>query len=704
MPYTSFIPLIDSIACLGLALFILSRSFKNLTNISFALGMSSLALMEFANSMALFSSSPADILFWVQLARVAECLLPGSWVLFSYTFARKDYREIISKRKVIIAFFYVVPLLLLSLCYTNGFLTLPELEGPISMFRIENIGYYFYLFLCFSMIFILARLEGILRSSKGAERWQVKYAILGLGSIFASFIFVISQRLLYFTIQLDLIPVHSLIILISLALILFATVRHRLMEVDIFVSRYAIYSSLTVLFVGAYFLALGLLGELTKHFGLDIGHFWKIPIIFTSTLVLLALLLSETLKRKVKYFIRRHFYKYKYDYRYQWHTFSEKLSDKFTTTEICDATLEILVKSMYVGEMSIWLYDEEKKRLEIASSKALPAIDFGIGEESALISYLKTRNSFILINDLKNDKEGDSIYQQNREFFEKTNASLCVPMMVGARFMGLITIGPEFTGGEFIEDDFDLVRSIAAQASNALLNARLSGQLVAAKEQETFQRLSSFIVHDLKNFVSMLSLIVQNASDNFDNPEFQRDVLNTISNTVAKMKRLMAQLSAVPKTLDFSMQKLDLNKLVAETIDSPGRIDHVKGNGLRELNFVSQFGPIPHIKGDMNQLKKVFTNLIVNALEAVSNNGEIKVNTYSDDGWAVFSISDNGPGMDKEFKERYLFKPFHSTKEKGLGIGLFQCKTIIEAHKGRIEVESEKGKGCTFRVKLPLDR
>jgi len=696
MPYTSFIPLIDSIACLGLALFILSRNFKNLINISFALGMSSLALMEFANSMALFSSSPVDILFWARLARVGECLLPGSWVLFSYTFARKDYREIISKRKVIIASFYIASLSLLSLCYTNAFLTLPELEGPISMFGIENIGYYFYLFFCFSMIFILARLEGILRSSKGIERWQVKYAILGLGSIFASFILIIGHRLLYRTIDLNFIPIHSVIILVSLALILFAVVRHRLMDVHIFVSRYAVYSSLTVMSVGIYFLALGLVGGLVEYFDIDIGYLWKIPIIFVSILVLLILLLSDTLRRKVRYFIAKHFYENKYDYRAEWLGFSRRLANRFEASEICNATLELLLESMYVRELSIWLYDEEKKRLEMALSKRLPAIDFGIEEESALISYLKTRNSFILINDLKTDKQGGTIYQQNREFFEKTNASLCMPMMAGARFMGLITIGPEFTGGEFTEDDFDLVRSIAAQASNALLNARLSGQLVTAKEEETFHRLSSFIMHDLKNYISMLSLIGQNASDNFDNPEFQRDVLNTISNTVAKMKRLMAQLSAVPKTLDFSMQKLDLNKLVAETID------HINGRGLEELNFTSQFEPIPHITGDMNQLKKVFTNLIVNALEAVSNTGEIAVSTYSDDGWAVFSISDNGPGMDKEFKERYLFKPFHSTKEKGLGIGLFQCKTIIEAHKGRIEVESEKGRGCTFRVKLPL--
>lgn len=658
-----------------------------------------LGLMEFANSMTLFSSSPADILFWARLARVGECLLPGSWVLFSYTFARREYREIISKRKVVITFFYIVSLLFLTLCYSNAFLTLPTFEGPfIPALKIGKVGYYFYLFLCFSMIFILARLEAILRSSKGIERWQVKYAILGLGSIFASFIFVISQRLLYFMIPLDLIAVHSVIILISLALILFATMRHRLMEVDIFISRYAIYSSLTVLLVGAYFLALGLLGELAKHFGLDISHFWKMPFIFASALALLAFLLSDMVRRKVRYFISRHFYKNKYDYRSQWLTFSKKLSDKFTAHAICDATLEVLANSMYVREMSLWLYDEQQKQLEMASSRGLPAMDFRIEEKGTLITYLKTRGSFILTSDLKNDKYGNTIYEENREFFEKTNASLCMPLMVGDRFMGLITIGPEFTGKGFIEDDFDLVRSIGAQASNALLNVKLSEQLLQVKEEETFYKLSSFVVHDLKNFTSMLSLIVQNAADYLDNPEFQKDALNTISRTIAKMKGLMARLSSLPKGLELTLQEFNLNTVVAEAIDNIG------WNGSNNFNIIRKFESIPTLKGDTNQLNKVVTNLILNAMEALVDGGEIRIRTYLDNGWVVFSVSDNGPGMDKEFKERYLFKPFRSTKKKGLGIGLFQCKTIVEAHKGRIEVESEKGKGCTFRVKLPINR
>lgn len=202
-------------------------------------------------------------------------------------------------------------------------------------------------------------------------------------------------------------------------------------------------------------------------------------------------------------------------------------------------------------------------------------------------------------------------------------------------------------------------------------------------------------MHDLKNLVYTLSLSLQNARKYFDEPEFKKDLLDTISNSVSKMKVLMAKLSSAPRGLKINLQQIDLNNLINEVVDS------TKLNS-KDINIKKYFEDIPVIKADKEQLKKVITNLMLNALEANGNRGEIKINTYSRNGWVVFSISDNGPGMDKEFKEKYLFKLFHSTKSKGLGIGLFQCKTIIGAHKGRIEVESEKWKGCTFTVKLPV--
>ncbi|CAD7770687.1 Adaptive-response sensory-kinase SasA [Candidatus Methanoperedenaceae archaeon GB50] len=679
----SIFPLINSLICAILAIFVLSRNARHPLNLSFSLGLFSLGFIEMANFIALRSILP---LFWIRMARVGECLLPANWILFIYAFAKKD-RQILTKDKLVISIFYATSLFFMAFSQKEFFIT------PLSdfLFRIERLGYYFYLFLCFSMIFILSKLEGILFSSKGAVRWQIKYAMLGLGSIFASFIFITGQRLLYRTIDLHFIPIHSVIILISLFLIVFASVRRHFLDVDVFVSRYAVYTSLTVIFVGIYFLSLGLMGELARKLGIDLGYLWEIPIIFVSVLILSIVLLSDTVKRKVRYFISRHFYKDKYDYRAQWLNFSNRLSNKFTASEICNATLELLSEAMYVKQLSIWLYDEENESLQIASSKGLAKVDFKV-EHKDFISSLKNR-PFILKESLK--KENSKVYEENREFFEKARASLCVPMIVGDNFIGIIAIGPEFSGKGFIQDDFDLLTSIAAQASNALLNVRLSDKLIQIREQETFHRLSSFIVHDLKNLVYTLSLSLQNARKYFDEPEFKKDLLDTISNSVSKMKVLMAKLSSAPRGLKINLQQIDLNNLINEVVDS------TKLNS-KDINIKKYFGDIPVIKADKEQLKKVITNLMLNALEANGNRGEIKINTYSRNGWVVFSISDNGPGMDKEFKEKYLFKPFHSTKSRGLGIGLFQCKTIIDAHKGRIEVESEKWKGCTFTVKLPV--
>ena len=104
---------------------------------------------------------------------------------------------------------------------------------------------------------------------------------------------------------------------------------------------------------------------------------------------------------------------------------------------------------------------------------------------------------------------------------------------------------------------------------------------------------------------------------------------------------------------------------------------------------------------DPEQMQKVLVNLLMNAHDAIGDGGEIKVITGYHDGWAEITVSDNGCGMSKEFVDKHLFKPFQTTKKTGMGIGLFHCKTIVEAHGGRIEVMSEEGKGTTFRVLLP---
>ena len=138
----------------------------------------------------------------------------------------------------------------------------------------------------------------------------------------------------------------------------------------------------------------------------------------------------------------------------------------------------------------------------------------------------------------------------------------------------------------------------------------------------------------------------------------------------------------------------DLNQLVSEVID---RLD-----GRPQVELTEEFQPLPPIRVDSEQIRSVVANLVLNAREALGPSGRINLRTEHLGGSVVFSVSDNGCGMSSEFLKDSLFRPFQSTKKKGLGIGMFQSRMIVEAHGGSIRVESEMGKGSTFRVSLPV--
>jgi len=208
--------------------------------------------------------------------------------------------------------------------------------------------------------------------------------------------------------------------------------------------------------------------------------------------------------------------------------------------------------------------------------------------------------------------------------------------------------------------------------------------------------MSAFFVHDLKNAASTLNLMLQNLPVHFDDPAFREDALRGTTKTVAHINRLIERLGLLRHELKIKSVESDLNEVIAGAL-----ADWEKVSGV---NLKKDFRPLPKISFDREQLVKVVTNLVLNAKEALSRDGQIRVETNQHNGWAILSVSDNGSGMNPEFLNRSLFRPFQTTKKNGLGIGMFQSKMIVEAHKGRIEVESAPDKGTTFRIYLPLQK
>jgi signal transduction histidine kinase len=258
-----------------------------------------------------------------------------------------------------------------------------------------------------------------------------------------------------------------------------------------------------------------------------------------------------------------------------------------------------------------------------------------------------------------------------------------------------MTLNDDRVGKEALTpEDHVFLETLAAQLGAGLLNLALSERLRYAKEVETFQTVSTFFVHDLKNLASRLSLTMQNLPANFDNPEFRADALRVMSRSVTKIDEMCQRLALLRQNIELQLGPCDLNRLVAATLDEFG--GNLRAEVIRDLQ------PLPPAVIDSEQIHKVLTNLLINANEAVNGDGVIRVATMHDGNTIGFAVRDNGCGMSEDFLQKSLFKPFQTTKKKGLGIGLFHSKLIVEAHRGSFEVSSAVGAGTEFRVILPV--
>jgi signal transduction histidine kinase len=205
--------------------------------------------------------------------------------------------------------------------------------------------------------------------------------------------------------------------------------------------------------------------------------------------------------------------------------------------------------------------------------------------------------------------------------------------------------------------------------------------------------MSAFFVHDLKNAAASLNLMLKNLPAHFDDPQFREDTLRGVGNTARRIDETIARLSALRQRPEFRPVDVDLVQLVADATDG---LDEP-----RAVELTRELLPVPGILADREQVRSVVTNLLLNARDAVGQGGCINVRTDSADGFVVLTVADNGCGMTPAFLKDSLFRPFQTTKSKGLGIGMFQARMVVEAHGGNIQVNSEAGRGTTVRVSFP---
>jgi putative PEP-CTERM system histidine kinase len=701
MSFTAILSFAGALLCGGLATFALIRDPRSFVHRTFAIGMIALGLEQALAGMVTLAVLSMEVIRWQHLRLAAAALLPAIWLIFSLSFGRANYKEFVAKWKWVALASFIFPPVLVTFFADSFFASTSFLdESSEWLLLLGWSGYTFYLLFLVGAVFILMNLERTLRAFSGSMRWQIKFMALGIGGLFAVRVYTSSQALLYSSMNMDLEVVNSAAVIMACLLIVVSFFRARFLDVDIYLSQAFLYNSVTVLIVGAYLLVVGVMAKAISHIGSNQSLTLAAFLVFLGLLGLTITLLSDELRQKVKRFINRNFHRPQYDYRKEWKRFTQRTVSVLDIKNLSASVAAMVSETFGVSAVTIWLLDETQERVSLGGSTIFSESQHSNKEsvEKVSVELIRAMRDHQMPVDFGHPEANwaKDFKRRHQDFLSEAQVRYCVTLMTSQQVLGVMALNDRLTKDPFSVEDFDLLKTIADQAAANLLNLKLSDQLLRAKEMEAFQTVSSFFIHDFKNLASRLSLTMQNLSVHFDDPAFRSDALRVISQSVERINAMCSGLSLLKKGLEVKRTEADLNELVTAIVADL--------NGSIKASLVQDLHPVPTLPMDVEEIQKVLVNLLLNANEAVGGRGEIQVTTEQRNGWAVLSVSDNGCGMSEEFIARSLFQPFQTTKKQGLGIGLFHSKKIVEAHQGRIEVESEKGKGTTFSVMLPSEK
>jgi putative PEP-CTERM system histidine kinase len=537
----------------------------------------------------------------------------------------------------------------------------------------------------------LALVEQLYRNAADTQRWAIKHICLGLGGLFAFDFYLYSDALLFKSVDSGIWNARGMVNALIVPLIAVSAARNPQWSLDIAVSRGVVFHTATLFGAGVYLLVMAAAGYYIRIFGGSWGGVLQAAFLFGALVVLLLLLFSGSWRARLKVLLSKHFFSYKYDYREEWLRFTYTLSAGEPGVNMRERSLRAVAELVDSPAAMLWVEDE--RGFQQVAQWNMPATHAAEDVQGSLCAFLGERQWVV---NLKEYAEQPDVYGNLRLpdwLANVPRAWLIVPLILHERLMGFIVLADARSPREFNWEDSDLLKTVGRQVAVYIAQIQATEALVAARQFESFNRLSTYVVHDLKNIVAQLSLLLANAQKHKHKAEFQEDMLATIENATQRMTRLLGQLRAGYQSAQ-QVEAIELNLLLEQVIRE-------KNQGLP----APQLTPAPQplwVVANKERLARVLGHLVQNAIEATTATGVVQVMLQAADERAVMRVTDNGKGMDETFIREQLFRPFATTKSGGMGIGAYECREYVRELKGEIQVSSAVGQGSTFTISLPL--
>ena len=619
---------------------------------------------------------------WVLAASAADALRYGAWFLFlGHLLAESDWRRAWLKPGTRAAFIATFALLVAGVLFGEG---TPAWQVLSSW----NVRVGFFLKLA-SAVLGLVLVEQVYRRVQPHARWAIRPLVVALAGTFGLELFFYADALLFGHLDGDVWLSRGFANVIVIPFIAVATARNTGWTVNLHFSRSAVFHSTALLLSGAFLLMVAGAGYVVRYFGGDWGRALQIELLFAAALLVALAVSSGRFRSKLKVFVSKHFFSYRYDYREEWLRFTRTLSTQNDAESLQLRTITALADLLESPAGALWLRNDAQAFVQAARWNAA-ACEVREPADGSLAKFLERTGWIVDVSEYRDDPSLYPSLQLPSWIDDTPSAWLVNPLIVGNDLLGFVVLMQPRTALEIDWEVRDLLKTASRQAASFLSHARATDALLEARKFDAFNRMSAFVVHDLKNLVSQLSLMLRNAKRHRDNPEFQSDMLTTVEHVVERMNRLMLQLRAGSEPVE-SARHVAIDAVLRHACS-------LKSRGGRPIE-VEPFADALVI-GHEDRLEHVMSHLLQNAIDATASTGLIRVRIEREDRFVVVIISDTGNGMTPEFMRDRLFRPFETTKDSGMGIGVYESTQYIATIGGSLQVDSEPGVGTTVFIRL----